>query len=231
LAQLKKTPLGGVTNMRKFTKILLAATVAASAISGTANAAVSNLPANAAVVPPVTLAIIQNLQFGFVYGGTAATVVVAPVAAPTQPAAATVAAQAQTGTRALTAASAARILKGHSTIAAQNTAEACTATMRCQAGILQVTGGASEAINTVTFAAPSAMAGTALLAADYGIAVAAGTTTAPALGALATFSRAPATLTLNASGAGRLDIGGQLVLTAATTSGGWQGTVPVTVDY
>jgi hypothetical protein len=38
-------------------------------------------------------------------------------------------------------------------------------------------------------------------------------------------------LTLNALGAGRLDIGGQMTVSATTSSGGWQGTVPVTVDY
>jgi hypothetical protein len=217
--------------MRTLKKILVAAVSVAALTSGTANAAVSNLPANAAVVPPVTLAIIQNLQFGFVYSGSAATVRVAPIAAPAQPAALIVAAVANTGTRALTVASAARVLKGHSTIAAQNTAEACTATMRCQAGILQVNGGGSEVINTVTFAAPTAMTGTALTAVAYGIAVTAATGTAPTLGAAATFSRAPAALTLNATGGGALHIGGDLVLGAAVGAGGWQGTVPVTVDY
>jgi hypothetical protein len=227
----QNTPSGGVKKMRTLKKILVAAVSVAALTSGTANAAVSNLPANAAVVPPVTLAIIQNLQFGFVYSGTAATVRVAPIAAPAQPAALVVAAVANTGTRALTAASAARILKGHSTIIAQNTAEACTATMRCQAGILQVNGGGSEVINTVTFAAPTAMTGTALTAPNYGIAVAAATGTAPTLGAAATFTRAPAALTLNAAGGGALHIGGDLVLGAAVGAGGWQGTVPVTVDY
>jgi hypothetical protein len=218
--------------MRNFKKIMVAAaSVAAIATSGSATAAVSNLPSDIAVIPPVTLAIIQNLQFGWLYSGTAGTVRVAPVAVPTQPAAAVVAAQANTGTRALTVAAVVRILKGHSTIAAQNTAENCTATMACQAGILQVSGGVSEAINTVSFAAPTAMTGTALLATAYGIAVAAGTGTVPTLGAAATFTRAPAALTLNASGAGRLDVGGDLVLTATTGAGGWQGTVPVTVDY
>jgi hypothetical protein len=227
----KNSPSGGAKNMRTIKKILVAAVSIAALASGTANAAVSNLPANAAVIPPVTLAIIQNLQFGFVYSGTAATVRVAPIAAPVQPAALIVAAVANTGTRALTAAAVTRILKGHTTIAAQNTAEACTATMRCQAGILQVNGGGSEVISTVTFAAPTAMTGTALLAAAYGVAVTAGTGTAPALGALATFTRTPAALTLNATGGGALHIGGDLVLGATVGAGGWQGTVPVTVDY
>ncbi len=217
--------------MRTLKKILVAAVSVAALSSGTANAALSNLPANAAVVPPVQLAIIQNLQFGFVYSGTAATVRVAPIAAPVQPAALVVAAVPQTGTRALTLASAARVLKGHSTIAAQNTAENCTVTMRCQAGVLQVNGGGSEVIGTVSFAAPSVMTGTALSAADYGIVVAAGTGTVPTLGAAATFTRAPAALTLNAAGGGALHIGGDLVLPAGVGAGGWQGTVPVTVDY
>jgi hypothetical protein len=217
--------------MRTLKKILVAAVSVAALSSGTANAAIQSVPANAAVVPPVQLAVIQNLQFGFVYSGTAATVRVAPIAAPVQPVGAVVSAVANTGTRALTAASISRVLKGHSTIAAQNTAENCNATMRCQAGILQVTGGGSEVISTVSFAAPTAMTGTALIAADYGIAVALGTGTAPTLGAAATFTRAPAALTLNAAGGGALHIGGDLVLGAAVGAGGWQGTVPVTVDY
>jgi hypothetical protein len=230
---LKKHTLRRGKKMRNFKKILVAAVSVAALTSGTANAAVSNLPANAAVVPPVTLAIIQNLQFGFVYSGTAATVRVAPIAAPVQPVspATAVPAVTNTGTRVLTAAASARVLKGHTSIALQNTAEPCTAIMRCQAGILQVIGGGLEAINTVSFAAPTAMTATALALADYGVAVTAATGTAPNLGLAATFARAPTTLVLNAAGAGALHIGGDLVLGAAVGSGGWQGTVPITVDY
>jgi hypothetical protein len=232
LAQLKTTLRRG-KKMRNFKKILVAAVSVAALTSGSANAAIATLPANAAIVPPVTVLIIQNLQFGFVYSGTAATVAVTTLATPTQPATAVVAAQAfVNGLRALTAASAVRVLKGHSTIAAQNTAEACTAVMACQAGIIQVNGDLSAAITTVTFGAPTAMTATALTAGAYGVAVAASAgVVPPVLGAAATFTRAPAALTLNALGAGRLDIGGQMTVSATTSSGGWQGTVPVTVDY
>jgi Mat/Ecp fimbriae major subunit len=198
-----------VNSRANIRNLVLAA--AAFGAAGSAQAATSNIPVSAIVLPPITVSQPSDMRFGSLApAATAGTVVLALPAtlAATPP---TTAAPTIVGTRTVTGGV---IMVGGGT---------CSATVLCGAGGLQVAGPVSGSFSTVTLPATVTLTSGAntmtvgTLTKRYGADGTAGVTT----GAGAFTAGGIATVLM----AGTLNVG------IAQASGTYTGTMAVTVDY
>jgi Mat/Ecp fimbriae major subunit len=189
----------------------IALAAVAFAAAGSAQAATSNIPASATVLPPITVSQPSDMRFGSLApAATAGTVVLALPAtlAATPP---TTAAPTITGTRTVTGGV---IMVGGGT---------CSATVLCGAGGLQVAGPVSGSFSTVTLPATITLTSGAntmtvnALTRRYGADGTAGVTT----GAGA----------FTATGVATVLMAGTLAVGANQAAGTYAGTMAVTVDY
>jgi Mat/Ecp fimbriae major subunit len=198
-----------VNSRANIRNIVLAA--AAFGAAGSAQAATSNIPVSAVVLPPITVSQPSDMRFGSIApAATAGTIVLALPAtlAATPP---TTAAPTIVGTRTATGGV---IMVGGGT---------CSATILCGAGGLQVAGPVSGSFSTVTLPATVTLTSGAntmtvgTLTKRYGADGTAGVIT----GAGAFTAGGSATVLM----AGTLNVG------IAQASGTYTGTMAVTVDY
>ena len=174
-------------------------------------AATTNVPASATIVTPITLTQPADLRFGNLSASAAlGTAVVAPPA--TLPAAApTTAAPDVAGTRSATGGV---LLVGGG---------ACSASVNCGPGSVQIAGGNSATFSTITLPATVTLTSGAntmtvgTLTSRYGALGTAGVTTGAG--------------TLSATGTGLLMVGGTLSVAANQAVGAYTGTMAVTIDY
>jgi hypothetical protein len=198
-----------VNSRANIRNIVLAA--AAFGAAGSAQAATTNIPVSATVLPPITVAQPADMRFGSVASGATAGTVVLVIPTTLALAQPTTAAPINTGTRTNTGGV---ILVGGGT---------CSATVLCGAGSLQVTGPNSGSFSTVTLPATVTLTSGAdtmtvgTLTRRYGANGTAGVLT----GAGAFTATGTATLVM----AGTLSVG------IAQNSGVYTGTMAVTVDY
>ena len=201
------TPNRSVRSLRSAALLMGVAIMLPSA----ALAATTNVPASATIVTPVTLTQPADLRFGNVSASAAlGTAVVAPPA--TLPAAApTTAAPDVSGTRSATGGV---LMVGGA---------ACSATVNCGPGSVQISGGNSATFNTITLPATVTLTSGAntmtvgTLTSRYGALGTAGVTTGAG--------------TLSATGTGLLMVGGTLSVAANQVVGAYTGTMAVTIDY
>jgi Mat/Ecp fimbriae major subunit len=197
-------------NIRNLSLKLLVAAAAFGAASS-AQAATTNIPASATVVPPITVSQPSDLRFGTIAPVATAGTIVLPVPATIPATAPTTAAPIITGTRTATGGV---IMVGGGT---------CSATVLCGVGGLQIQGPNSGSFATVTLPATVTLTSGAntmtvgTLTRRYGPTGVAGVTT----GAGA----------FSATGAAVLLIGGTLAVGANQAAGAYTGTMAVTVDY
>jgi hypothetical protein len=197
-------------NSRANIRNLLVAAAAFGA-AGSAQAATTNVPVSATVLPPITLTQPADLRFGSIAAVATAGTVVMPVPATLGATAPTTAAPLLVGTRTATGGV---ILVGGA---------ACSATVICGPGSLQIGGPNSGSFTTVTLPATVTLTAGAstmsvgTLTRRYGADGTAGVTT----GAGA----------FTATGTAQLVIGGTLTVAASQASGVYTGTMAVTVDY
>jgi Mat/Ecp fimbriae major subunit len=197
-------------NIRNLSLKLLVAAAAFGAASS-AQAATTNIPASATVLPPIALAQPSDMRFGSLApAATAGTIVLAMPATlnATQP---TTAAPTITGTRTATGGV---IMVGGGT---------CSATVLCGVGGVQVTGPNSGTFSTVTLPATITLTSGAntmtvgTLTRRYG---------APGTAGVLTGAGA-----FSATGTATVMFGGTLAVGANQAAGAYTGTMAVTVDY
>jgi spore coat protein U-like protein len=198
-----------VNSRANIRNIVLAAVAFGAA--GSAQAASTNVPVSATVMPPITVSEPGDLRFGSIAAVATAGTVVVGVGTTIPATAPTTAAPIQAGTRTSTGGV---IMIGGGT---------CSATVLCGAGSIQIQGPVSGSFSTVTLPATVTLTSGAntmtvgTLTRRYGPTGVAGVTT----GAGA----------FSAGGAAVLVIGGTLAVGANQAAGTYTGTMAVTVDY
>jgi Mat/Ecp fimbriae major subunit len=198
-----------VNSRANIRNIVLAA--AAFGAAGSAQAATSNIPVSAVVLPPITVSQPSDMRFGSLAPAATAGTIVLALPATLSATPPTTAAPTITGTRTATGGV---IMVGGGT---------CSATVLCGAGGLQVAGPVSGSFSTVTLPATVTLTSGAntmtvgTLTKRYGADGTAGVTT----GAGA----------FTAGGIATVLMAGTLTVAIAQASGTYTGTMAVTVDY
>jgi Mat/Ecp fimbriae major subunit len=198
-----------VNSRANIRNIVLAA--AAFGAAGSAQAATSNIPVSAVVLPPITVSQPSDMRFGSIAPAATAGTIVLALPATLSATPPTTAAPTITGTRTATGGV---IMVGGGT---------CSATVLCGAGGLQVAGPVSGSFSTVTLPATVTLTSGAntmtvgTLTKRYGADGTAGVTT----GAGA----------FTAGGIATVLMAGTLNVAIAQASGTYTGTMAVTVDY
>jgi Mat/Ecp fimbriae major subunit len=198
-----------VNSRANIRNIVLAA--AAFGAAGSAQAATSNIPVSAVVLPPITVSQPSDMRFGSIAPAATAGTIVLALPATLSATPPTTAAPTIVGTRTATGGV---IMVGGGT---------CSATVLCGAGGLQVAGPVSGSFSTVTLPATVTLTSGAntmtvgTLTRRYGADGTAGVTT----GAGA----------FTAGGIATVLMAGTLNVAIAQASGTYTGTMAVTVDY
>jgi hypothetical protein len=197
-------------NSRANIRNLLVAAAAFGA-AGSAQAATTNVPVSATVLPPITVSEPADLRFGSLAAAVTAGTLVMPIPATLPAAAPTTAAPSLVGTR--TATGGVLMVGG----------AACSATVLCGPGSVQIQGPNSGSFATVTIPVTTTLTSGAntmtvgTMTRRYGPTGVAGVTT----GAGA----------FSATGTALLMIGGTLTVGASQASGTYTGTMAITIDY
>lgn len=179
--------------------------------SGPAMADSANIPASATVIPPFAVSEVAELRFGTLASSLTSGSIVVDLPALLPATAPTTAAPIINSTRSNTGGTA---LIGGTT---------CSAIVQCGAASVQLSGNANSAFSTITMPATFTVSSGAdnmtvgTLRVRYGILGTAGVTTGAG--------------TLSATGTGLLVLTGTLFVNATQASGGYTGTLNVTIDY